>query len=288
MKSDASKRCKVFGALLYSRAFVERRSGYVVKNAQKKRDYERGFFMKKTILIVTALCMAFLMAACSTTPVEPSETAESSAPAATESTSSAPAETESASAPAETAQLTVAAAASLTDVTAEIAEAYKAVAPDVELVFTYASSGNLQTQIEQGAPVDIFISAAQKQMNAIEEEGLIDNGTRIDLLENKVVLIKPAASNMALTSFEDLATDTVSNGRDGRSRQRAGGTIRRGSIDFPWYFRYSGGKSELWYGCTAGFDLGRERGCRLRHRLCDGRGDNRPGDRGLRSTRRKC
>jgi molybdate transport system substrate-binding protein len=166
--------------------------------------------MKKTILIITALCMVFLMAACSTTPVEPSETAESSAPAATESTSSAPAETESASASAETAQLTVAAAASLTDVTAEIAEAYKAVAPDVELTFTYASSGNLQTQIEQGAPVDVFISAAQKQMDALQDQGLIDDGTRMDLLENKVVLIKPAASNMALTSFEDLATDMVS------------------------------------------------------------------------------
>lgn len=166
--------------------------------------------MKKTILIITALCMAFLMAACSTTPVEPSETAESSAPAATESTSSAPAETESALAPAESVELTVAAAASLTDVTAEIAEAYKAVAPDVELTFTYASSGNLQTQIEQGAPVDVFISAAQKQMDALQDQGLIDDGTRMDLLENKVVLIKPAASNMALTSFEDLATDMVS------------------------------------------------------------------------------
>ncbi len=167
--------------------------------------------MKKTILIALAFCMAFLMAACSTTPAETSEAAESSAPAETESVS-ASAETESASAStsAETVELTVAAAASLTDVTAEIAEAYKAVAPDVELTFTYASSGNLQTQIEQGAPVDIFMSAAQKQMNALEEQGLIDDGTRMDLLENKVVLIKPAASNMALTSFEDLATDMVS------------------------------------------------------------------------------
>lgn len=161
--------------------------------------------MKKGILITVALCMVFLMVACSApqASAQPSETAS-------EAASSAPATSESVEPSTQSAALTVAAAASLTDVTAEIAEAYKAVAPDVQLTFTYASSGNLQTQIEQGAPVDIFMSAAQKQMNALEEEGMLAEGTRGDLLENKVVLIVPADSDSGIASFEDLATDKVS------------------------------------------------------------------------------
>jgi molybdate transport system substrate-binding protein len=106
-------------------------------------------------------------------------------------------------------ELTIAAAASLTDVTAEIAEAYKAVAPKVTLTFTYGSSGSLQTQIEQGAPVDIFMSAAQKQMNALEEQSLLMDGSHINLLENKVVLIVPVDSALGLTGFDGLASDAV-------------------------------------------------------------------------------
>jgi len=155
--------------------------------------------MKKGFLIAVALCMVFLMAACGApqASAEPAETA--SAP---ESAFIPPSE--------EKVELTIAAAASLTDVTAEIADAYKAVEPNAELTFTYGSSGNLQTQIEQGALVDIFMSAAQKQMNALEEEGLLAEGTRSDLLENKVVLIIPAESTLDITNFFDLATDTVS------------------------------------------------------------------------------
>lgn len=110
---------------------------------------------------------------------------------------------------AESVELTIAAAASLTDVTAEIAEAYEAVAPDVTLTFTYAASGVLQTQIEQGAPVDLFISAAQKQMDALEEQSLLLDNTRSNLLENKVVMIVPKESALNLVSFEDMARDDV-------------------------------------------------------------------------------
>lgn len=158
--------------------------------------------MKKSILITVALLLVFTLAACSA-PQAVEETAQTA-----DAVTSEPAVTESPSA--EKVQLTIAAAASLTDVTAEIAEAYKAAAPDVELTFTYASSGNLQTQIEEGAPVDIFMSAAQKQMNALEDEKLLADGTRSDLLENKVVLIVPADSALDITGFEDLATDKVS------------------------------------------------------------------------------
>ena len=69
---------------------------------------------------------------------------------------------------------------------------------------TYASSGDLQTQIENGLETDVFMSAANKQMNALIDEGLIDNDTNLQFLENKVVLIVPADSDANITSFEDL------------------------------------------------------------------------------------
>ena len=120
--------------------------------------------------------------------------AQAAAPAATE---------------AEPAELLVCAAASLTDVMAELAEAYKAVAPNVILTMTFGSSGALQTQIEEGAPANLFLSAGKKQMKALAEKELLLDGSSIDLLENTVVLIVPAASTLGLTSFEDVGTDKV-------------------------------------------------------------------------------
>ena len=87
-------------------------------------------------------------------------------------------------------EIYVLAAASLTDVLTELANNYKE-ETSTEVIFSFASSGALQAQIEASAPADIFFSAAQKQMNALEEKGLIDSETRKDLLENKVVLISP-------------------------------------------------------------------------------------------------
>ena len=70
---------------------------------------------------------------------------------------------------------------------------------------TYASSGDLQTQIENGLETDVFMSAANKQMNALINESLIDNKTNLQFLENKVVLIVPANSTSNISSFDDLA-----------------------------------------------------------------------------------
>ena len=89
----------------------------------------------------------------------------------------------------------------------EIAEQYKTVAPNVELVFNFDSSGTLKTQIEEGADCDLFLSAAQKQMNALQDEDLINTNTRIDLLENKVVLAVPEGNPADIQSFEDIGTD---------------------------------------------------------------------------------
>lgn len=101
------------------------------------------------------------------------------------------------------------AAASMTDAIKEIGANYEKEHPNVKLTYNFGSSGALQTQIEQGAPADVFISAAQKQMNALDEKGLIDKFTRKDLLENKVVLIVPKDSELALNDFADVATDKV-------------------------------------------------------------------------------
>lgn len=106
-------------------------------------------------------------------------------------------------------ELFVSGAASLTDVLTAIGDAYMAENENVAMIFSFDSSGTLQTQIEEGAPADVFVSAAQKQMDALEEQGLILADTRINLLENKVVLIVPADSELDITSFEDVATDTV-------------------------------------------------------------------------------
>ena len=116
--------------------------------------------------------------------------------------------------------LNVFAAASMTETLTEIQEMYKEVAPNVTLVFNFDSSGTLKTQIQEGADCDIFISAAQKQMNQLDKdadpevntEGLdyVLEGTRINLLENKVVLAVPDGNPKGIESFADLGTDKLS------------------------------------------------------------------------------
>ncbi len=87
--------------------------------------------------------------------------------------------------------LTIFAAASLTESITEIGKLFNEVYPNINVVINLDSSGTLQKQIESGASADIFISAAQKQMKALDEEGYIADDTKIDLLENEVVLIVP-------------------------------------------------------------------------------------------------
>lgn len=115
----------------------------------------------------------------------------------------------------EAVELTVFAAASMTETLTEIAELYKEVAPDVTLVFNFDSSGTLKTQIEEGADCDVFISAAPKQMNQLDSaageeanhDGLdfVLQGSRIDLLENKVALAVPEGNPAGITSYDGLA-----------------------------------------------------------------------------------
>ena len=108
-----------------------------------------------------------------------------------------------------TTELHVSAAASLTNAMNELAELYAKDNPNVKIIFNFGSSGALQQAIENGGETDLFYSAAQKQMNALEEKGELAEGTRRDLLENAVVLIVPNDSSKGIMSYEDAATDKV-------------------------------------------------------------------------------
>ena len=105
--------------------------------------------------------------------------------------------------------LNVFAAASLTEALNEIAVLYKTAAPDVTLSFNFDSSGKLQTQIENGAEADLFLSAGQKQMDDLTGK-FTDDATRKNLLTNKVVLIVPQNSKKGISSFNDVLTNKVS------------------------------------------------------------------------------
>ena len=132
---------------------------------------------------------------------------------ASQSTDSSAADSNSA----DSVELTVFAAASMTETLNQIAEDYKSVDPNVTFSFNFASSGDLLTQIKEGADCDVFISAAPKQMNALDgslkgdtdknPDGLDEllDGTRIDLLENKVTLAVPEGNPKDIKSFDDLA-----------------------------------------------------------------------------------
>jgi molybdate transport system substrate-binding protein len=104
--------------------------------------------------------------------------------------------------------LTVSAAISMKDALERIGGLYTAASPGTSLHFNLAASGTLQRQIEQGAPVDVFLSASPDQMDALQAEGLLLTGTRRDLVRNEVVLIVPAA-NRGVSSFPDLLQPAV-------------------------------------------------------------------------------
>ena len=106
-------------------------------------------------------------------------------------------------------ELSVFAAASMTESMNQIAQMYQKADPNVKIVYNFDSSGTLKTQIEQGAECDIFISAGQKQMNAINDKFVMP-GTRFNIVANKVVLIVPKGKNATgINNFSDVVTDNM-------------------------------------------------------------------------------
>jgi molybdate transport system substrate-binding protein len=177
---------------------------------------------KKKSLLLIMLCVVFVLA----TGCQKKETAttEDNVQTSVEATADTTATTETTTEEATVAEaatnetattddapveILVAAAASLQNSLEDIQKLYQKEYPNVTITYTFGSSGTLQEQIEQGAPADVFMSAALKQMTALEDGGFILDGTKKELLENKVVLIVPADSTLGLTKFEDIVKAPV-------------------------------------------------------------------------------
>lgn len=155
--------------------------------------------MKKLLSLLLALALVFSLAACSS------------------KTDDITTDDTQGDANAESVDLVVFAAASMTETLTEIAEMYKEVAPNVNITYNFDSSGKLLTQISEGADCDLFISAAPKQMNAMDGSliddkdknpdglDLIVTDSRINLLENKVTLAVPEGNPKDIESFDQLA-----------------------------------------------------------------------------------
>lgn len=161
--------------------------------------------MKKIITLVLVACLTLSFSACSKT-AEVSESLDSSS-AAGKSKDMKKEQSEN-----ET--MLVAAAASLKSCFEdELIPMFEEKHPKIKVDATYDSSGKLQTQIEEGADVDVFMPAAMKQINALDEKELIVKESIVNLLENKIVLIVPKDSDNKITSFEEiLKADTVAVG----------------------------------------------------------------------------
>ena len=163
--------------------------------------------MKRIAALSLVLALTLGLAACGggTAGTVDTPAANSTAPAA-----------ETTAPQAEPVEVVVFAAASLEATLTEIADLYKEVAPEVTLTFNFDSSGTLRTQIKEGAVCDLFISAGQSQMNDLEagqnEDGadFVYADTRIDFVENKVVLAVPDDNPAGIETFSDLATDKLS------------------------------------------------------------------------------
>ena len=164
--------------------------------------------MKKQLTVVMAAMMAAgMMAGCSSKPQE-TTAATTEAETTAEETTAAETEAESkeeAKADLGEQSILVAAAASLKNAYEdELIPMFEEQYPGVTVEGTYDSSGKLQTQIEEGLEADVFMSAATKQMKALDEEGMIASDTIVNLLENKIVLIVPTGSDSKIDSFEKI------------------------------------------------------------------------------------
>ena len=144
--------------------------------------------LHKTLALLLALSMVFALAACGS--AKPRQAAEKT-------------------------DLIVFAAASMTETLTELKTVYEADHPEINIVYNFDSSGTLKTQIQEGADCDLFISAGQKQMNQLDitanpevnTEGLdfVLEESRLNLLENKVVLVVPEGNPKGVESFDQLA-----------------------------------------------------------------------------------
>lgn len=180
----------------------------------------RKIWKKGMAAVMTAVMVSGVLAGCGSgagqkTETAAAETAQTGAAAETVKDETTAAESSVAvTEAAEETEILVAAAASLKNAyEEELIPMFETQYPGVTVKGTYDSSGKLQTQIEEGLEADVFMSAAKKQMKALDEEGMIDSDSIVDLLENKIVLIVPTGSDKGIQSFEDIGkADSIALG----------------------------------------------------------------------------
>ena len=180
---------------------------------------------KQWAVMMATVLISGMVAGCGGKQEAPAESTTAKAETTAAETESTKAEEETTKVETEEAageqtELIVFAAASMTETLTESADMYEEINPNVKIVYTFDSSGTLKTQIQEGADCDIFISAAQKQMNQLDStadpsvntEGLdfVLQGTRFNLVENKVVLAVPNDNPADIQNYEDLGTDKLS------------------------------------------------------------------------------
>ncbi len=169
--------------------------------------------MKKFVALMLAVMLTATLAACQKADPAPADASQPD---------SAPADVSQPAPTAEQTEVVVFAAASMTETLTEIEKLYAESHPDVKLTFNFDSSGTLKTQIQEGAPCDLFISASPKQMDQLDKaapadkntEGLdfVLEGSRLNLLENQVVLVVPKDNPAKVESFDDLAQKLKAGG----------------------------------------------------------------------------
>lgn len=129
-------------------------------------------------------------------------------------------------------ELLISAAASLTDSLEEIQTAYEKEHHNIKLSFNFGASGTLQQQIEQGAPVDLFLSAGKKQMSALVEKQLIDNNQQMNLLTNEIVAVVPADTKIVVSKIEDITKSEVKKIAVGQPETVPVGSYTKDSLTF--------------------------------------------------------
>lgn len=172
---------------------------------------------KKVLSLMLAGVMVLSMAACGSQNTDQGAANDTSAKAE-QSDSSEAAKENSDSEELESTQITVFAAASLENALNEVIKKYNETQPNVTIIPSYDSSGTLLAQIEEGAACDVFFSAAQKQMDTLQnDDQLVVDGTRHNVVNNQVVVITYKGSGTAVTGLENL--------KDAKSIAMADGSV---------------------------------------------------------------
>ena len=159
--------------------------------------------LKKLFAFLLIGAMVFAMAACGGKET-PKETTAPETEAVTEAAETDAPETQAPEAAAENTTIHVFIAASLSTVMEDVKAKFNETHPNVEIIYTADSSGTLKEQIENGFECDVFFSAAQKQMNALEEKGLLVEGTRYNVVNNQLVVVTYKDSGTAVTGLADI------------------------------------------------------------------------------------